>query len=274
MTHDIIKEFGKIARRYLYGWFVFDFVAIIPLQFIHDNLYAIKLTRILHIGEFLELFDLSKIGWIFTDMSQGGTREEQASTKYLLEYLYKVFRLLLIALLMCYFLGMAMYIISSQANPDDTPKKFIIDNNFGDISKAETVIRCMYYILTTLTTVGFGDFLAYSNAERIYNMIVELVGVAFYSYIMGNFIEIVANYEKKVGIPDRSAELTNWLTLLDRFTDGRKLDKSIVTEIEEYYNYFWEDYKLACVSSDNPNLASAPKYTKRDVNFFSNKKNS
>jgi potassium voltage-gated channel Eag-related subfamily H protein 8 len=47
-----------------------------------------------------------------------------------------------------------------------------------------------------------------------------LLGVAFFSYIMGNFIEIISNYEQKMGVVDKSGDLNNWLTLLTRFTNN------------------------------------------------------
>jgi len=49
--------------------------------------------------------------------------------------------------------------------------------------------------LTTLSTVGYGDYFPISNLERIMAVIIMLGGVAFFSYIMGNFIEIISNYE-------------------------------------------------------------------------------
>jgi len=47
-----------------------------------------------------------------------------------------------------------------------------------------------------------------------------LGGVAFFSYIMGNFIEIITNYEKKMGVVDKSGNLHNWFVLLTRFTNN------------------------------------------------------
>ena len=49
----------------------------------------------------------------------------------------------------------------------------------------------MYFSMTTLSTVGFGDITAKSNLEKIVAMIVMLVGVGFFSYIMGKFISII-----------------------------------------------------------------------------------
>jgi len=37
---------------------------------------------------------------------------------------------------------------------------------------------------------------------------------------MGNFIEIITNYEKKMGVVDQSGDLHNWMMLLTRFTNN------------------------------------------------------
>jgi hypothetical protein len=47
-----------------------------------------------------------------------------------------------------------------------------------------------------------------------------LGGVAFFSYIMGNFIEILSNYDKKMGVQDKSGDLTDWMIQLTRFTNN------------------------------------------------------
>ena len=65
----------------------------------------------------------------------------------------------------------------------------------------QLVVSC-YYALTTLSTVGYGDYFPISNSERFFAVIIMLGGVAFFSYIMGNFIEIISNFEKKIGNSD------------------------------------------------------------------------
>ena len=60
-----------------------------------------------------------------------------------------------------------------------------------------------------------------------------LCGVAFFSYIMGSFIEIISNYDKKIfllqmGSVDKGTELHNWMTLLTRFTNNKPLPKSLI----------------------------------------------
>jgi hypothetical protein len=63
------------------------------------------------------------------------------------------------------------------------------------------IINC-YYTLKTLGTVGYGDFYPVSDIERLLAVFLMLCGVAFFSYIMGSFIEIIANYRKKMSVID------------------------------------------------------------------------
>ena len=74
----------------------------------------------------------------------------------------------------------------------------------------------LYFALTTLSTVGYGDYHPISDLEMIITSLVMLGGVAFFSYIMGNFIEIITNYDAKMGTLDKSDELNTWKDLLTK----------------------------------------------------------
>jgi hypothetical protein len=53
-----------------------------------------------------------------------------------------------------------------------------------------------YYSFTSLATVGFGDFHAVADEERIITCFILLFGVMIFSYFMGVFIEILYKLEK------------------------------------------------------------------------------
>jgi hypothetical protein len=65
------------------------------------------------------------------------------------------------------------------------------------------LIICCYFVLTTLSTVGYGDLTPQTNSEKILGISFMIFGVAFFSYIMGNFNDVLSNYDKKMGIVDR-----------------------------------------------------------------------
>ena len=58
-----------------------------------------------------------------------------------------------------------------------------------------------------------------NSLERVIAVVLMLGGVAFFSYIMGNFIEILTSYEKKMGVTDNSGDLNNWMAIVQRFSN-------------------------------------------------------
>lgn len=62
--------------------------------------------------------------------------------------------------------------------------------------REEIQLHIMYYMFTTLTTVGFGDFHPKTDAERVWCILVFLIGVSFFQMTMGNFLEILDVYRE------------------------------------------------------------------------------
>jgi hypothetical protein len=49
----------------------------------------------------------------------------------------------------------------------------------------------MYFVFTTITTVGFGDYYPTNDHERLTWSFVLLGGVALFSYFMGFLLELI-----------------------------------------------------------------------------------
>ena len=99
-----------------------------------------------------------------------------------------------------------------------------IDNEDSDYNR---IVLMLYFALTTLSTVGYGDYHPVSQSEMVLTCVVMLGGVAFFSYIMGNFIEILSNYEAKMGTFDKTDDLNEWIISLERFTNKTKTNLSV-----------------------------------------------
>lgn len=75
----------------------------------------------------------------------------------------------------------------------ETMMKFVMDYE-GEDSSFKVLIKMTYFAFTTLTTTGFGDISPLSAAERLFGSMMLLGGVAMFSYIMGIFQGILAEY--------------------------------------------------------------------------------
>ena len=54
-----------------------------------------------------------------------------------------------------------------------------------------SMIKVWYFGLTTLSTIGFGDFLPMSGTEKLIIACVMLVGVLVFSFIMTKFVDML-----------------------------------------------------------------------------------
>lgn len=58
-------------------------------------------------------------------------------------------------------------------------------------------IASIYWAVTTLATVGFGDITAYSDYERMFAVAWMVVGVGIYSFTIGSLTSILGNQDTR-----------------------------------------------------------------------------
>jgi hypothetical protein len=112
-------------------------------------------------------------------------------------YVYRIFRLIIIAIIITYFIGCFWYMTSKDLNyqsSKDANNTFITYYDLPSKTNYHKLVISCYFALTTLSTVGYGDFHPISNLERVVAVFIMLIGVAFFSYIMSSFIEFIQNY--------------------------------------------------------------------------------
>ena len=176
---------------------------------------------------------------------------------------FKIFRLAMIIFTVSYFLGILWHIYAcdvqtpslvDEENPERGFKADFASAMLGatDMEKYiqepgwDKMIRVVYFAITTLSTIGFGDYSPVNTQERMIGGFILVIGVSIFSFIMGQFIEILINYKSlwKVG---HHQDLSKWIALLSRFNNGNPLKKELITKIEDFFNYFWENNLLGAV---------------------------
>ena len=61
-----------------------------------------------------------------------------------------------------------------------------------DLGISTNYIRALYWTVTTLTTVGYGDILPQTNVQMIYAMFIQLVGFAAFGYLIGDVVTLLS----------------------------------------------------------------------------------
>jgi hypothetical protein len=97
-----------------------------------------------------------------------------------------------------------------------------------------------YYALTTLSTIGYGDFLPKSSLEKIIVCLIMMSGVTVFSYIMGSLMKILIPGDAK----QEHKQLTKCIALLSKYNEGQLLPRSLIDKIEDFFEFYWDNNPL------------------------------
>jgi hypothetical protein len=264
VSNTNVRDIAQISMRYLKSDFASDFVPLIPFNWIgifrFQNCRVFFLIKCYRLKETFDLLDTAKImkhvkrfygnklNKVVEDPELAENidiDQNKIMTIILVSYMFKILRLIILIILVSYFLGIVFYIIcditrgfeSVEASGDDFITKF----GFLEQTNLEKAIRVTYFAFTSLSTVGFGDLHPRSDYERLLTAFILLFGVAIFSYVMGNFIEIL-DQSKTIGRGfDDGDNLSKFFGLIKQFNKGQDIDIKMKERIEDYFDYRWEN---------------------------------
>lgn len=95
---------------------------------------------------------------------------------------------ILIVFLMSHIMS-CLWIFIAGANTADT--NWIIASNFEHLEILELYAASMYFTMQTLTTVGYGDISMATTGERFMCIILQFIGVIFFSFASGSLTNII-----------------------------------------------------------------------------------
>ena len=111
-------------------------------------------------------------------------------------------------------------------------KSWLIETKIAMKSKSIQYFHTLYYITTTILTIGYGDLHPYTFPEVCVVIAVEAVGVFFYNYLVSTMVSIVAD-------PSRNLFLSKYQKIYSAFKTRNVSDASL-EELMRYYEYVWE----------------------------------
>jgi voltage-gated potassium channel len=95
-------------------------------------------------------------------------------------------------------------------------------------------LHSLYWCISTITTIGYGDITPSNNAQVVYAMVVMIFGVGMYGYVIANISTIIGNLQ-----PARTRYLAN-MEKLGAFMRSREIPPAMQRRIRDYYGYVWE----------------------------------
>ena len=188
----LIKKRTKIINNYLIGWFLFDFLTALPFNLLYfyycnqlENQICItyennNITYYLSMLKCLKSMKMYKM--LSEKKNQFITRLiEKASNKQSLDEKIELTKELSFVIFGFHIFSCLHIFIGKYAYPS-----WIFANEFQNISEINIYIISLYYLIQTMTTVGYGDISSDSFIEIIFRIILLAVGIICYSWVISN----------------------------------------------------------------------------------------
>lgn len=168
-------------------WFPVDLITSLPFDIIAFSMgltFPARILSVIRLFRILRVFKLRSI-W------------------HILDFLPKQVKLLLIAVVVTitiHWIACGWMYLSPRMAIDDL-------TNY---------VTSLYWAVTTLTTVGYGDITPQTNVARVYTMGVMLIGVGVYGIIIG--------------------QISRLMMLADKYTEKRKEKMNTLHQYMKHYN--------------------------------------
>ena len=242
----LVLNRNEIIKHYLKTWFFIDFVSSIPFQYIEQtfmkNNYN-KLFRLLRLPRLYKLVKVLKV-----------SRLTRIFKRY--EFVKKIMNILrehtgivnlikfsITVTILVHVMG-CLWFFTAKYN-DFIPDTWVF--RFGYINSDLTTlyITSIYFVFTTLTTVGYGDIYAYTTEERVFALLIMSFGVAFYSYTISNLSTIMAS------IDSRTLNMKARISALNEFSKATKLPEDLKQRIKSHILLNYEENIFSWFDQDS-----------------------
>lgn len=189
---SLVADRKKIFFKYLSGWMVCNAISSIPFSLIGIIRHSpMKVNNVYPLFRYKNIFKLFRLPWLFQTLINSSITEHLDYKIFSYPKLTRFMKLLLI-LFMCIHVVSCLFFLSGEMNIPN-PKTFKSKYHLPDLAIPEQYLLCVYWTITTLTTVGYGDITPHTQFEQIFAILWMIVGVYVISYSVGFFTTFYAD---------------------------------------------------------------------------------
>jgi hypothetical protein len=121
----------------------------------------------------------------------------------------------------------------------------------ADLNNEQIYVKTLYYVITTISTVGYGDISPKTSKEIAFVMFIQFLGVVIFAYLTGNITSILMNLnQREKMLSEKEINLDKWF--LDMKTNkSHSIPEDLHKSIREYFLYYWENDHSSLLTETN-----------------------
>lgn len=108
---------------------------------------------------------------------------------------------------------------------DFGPETWVARKGYVDSDIGTQYLAALYWSITTMSTVGYGDITALTETEMILSILWMIIGVVFFSLVIGSLSSMIANMDHK------EAALQEKISFILDFSKAANLKKDLTLRL-------------------------------------------
>ena len=243
-----------VIRSYLLGWFILDLFACIPFALVDyfdqsegkmmpSGKYN-NLLRLVRVPRMYKLFRVIRILKAFRHYRDNSFLERLQDCLQLNSRLYKLVKFLC-SVLLCVHIAGCFWFFAARLY-DFEPDTWVSRCGYRDSDTWSKYLASIYWAVTTVTTVGYGDISGKTDLEMILCVIWMFIGVGFYSFTIGSLSSFLTS------IDTRESVLSAKMAAIQEFAKETGISPECKLKIRNAIRY--NTYKQGTVWSDKHSL--------------------
>ncbi len=223
-----ILEFKETKKKYLKTNFITDLVATIPFDILFllwpgyeiEGISIVLWLRLLRLIRLKRLFIILN-RWQYHNWINPG-------------YL-RITKFFSVIIIFIHFIACGWYLSSFFSGFHSKSWAVLYGIEHSDV--ITQYIRSLYWIVSIMTTMGYGDITPHLNYEYVFTIIVMIIGAFMYAFIIGNIASLINTLDvQKVTYRSKIDAIKLYLRY-------RGVPAEINERVRNYYEYRWEHHR-------------------------------
>eukprot|EP00929_Paragymnodinium_shiwhaense_P030121 TRINITY_DN17120_c0_g1_i1.p1 TRINITY_DN17120_c0_g1~~TRINITY_DN17120_c0_g1_i1.p1 ORF type:complete len:976 (-),score=197.78 TRINITY_DN17120_c0_g1_i1:235-3162(-) len=204
----VVKDPWRVAKRYFKSWFLLDVISAFPFEYVLPSgqgmdakWNAAKIFKAVEIGKVVRLFRMLKC----VNLLSGSLQDvlDEIIVSHTSKALLQLMVVMCLACVFCHWLACCACWLGGQ---------MVHVYLEGDDSWFRQYLAALYWAMTTVTTVGYGDVTPETDIERLYCMFAMIAGGCFYAFVVGSISSIITDSDlHERAYSERMALIQSWL---------------------------------------------------------------